>query len=334
MNLSHFVSGLVAALCIVAVGGQQVCNNAELLCQRTYDNLTHLGAHDAAFVRDLGNGFTPAGNQFYNASALLSYGVRLLSAQAHNADDGIHLCHTDCALYDGGLMVDWLTDIREWIDANPRDVVSVLIVNSDNFDAATLGGIFTTAGLTKYAYVPSSNVGPVTWPTLGNMVSTNKRFVAWIASLDPVKNTAAPFLLDEFSFIFENQYDVTDASKFSCEANRPSSVNGDTASALKKGLLPLTNHFLDDNLFGTGIEVPSVEHVENTNRDTGDTGNFGDAVNDCVKTYDRAPVFTLVDFANVGPAIATVDRLNQVSGQIAGRVQLPADVAGSMADSL
>lgn len=318
-----------AGLALFAVNGtaQQACNNAASLCSRTYDNVTYLGAHDAAFVRDASNGFTPSGNQFYNATTQLSYGVRLLSAQAHNSDGGVHLCHTNCALYDAGLLSDWLTDIREWLDANPNDVVSVLIVNSDNNNSTTLGGIFNASGITDYAYTPSQNKGPVTWPTLGDMISQNKRLVAWIASLDPASNTDAPFLLDEFSFIFENQYDVTDASQFSCDSNRPSS---DTAGALSSGMLPLTNHFLDDNVLDTGIDVPSVENADNTNADSGNTGNFGDAANNCTSVYKRAPVLTLLDFANVGPAIDTADRLNGVSGSTTGRTPLPTDVAGSM----
>ena len=318
-------ASLLVSLLVASTTAQQVCNNAAFLCGRTYDNLTHLGAHDAAFVRDAGNGFTPSGNQFYNATTQLSYGVRLLSAQAHNASDGLHLCHTNCALYDAGLLSDWLAEIREWMDSNPNDVVSVLIVNSDNNNAATLGGIFNSSGITNYAYTPSANKGPVTWPTLGDMISQNKRLVAWVASLPD--NTDAPFLLDEFSFIFENQYDVTSAGAFSCDSNRPGT---DTAGALRSGMLPLMNHFLDDNVFGSGIEVPSVENADNTNGDSGGTGNFGDAANSCVAAYDRAPPFTLVDFANVGPAIDTVDRLNQVSGQTTGRTPLPTNVAGSM----
>ena len=167
---SHLLGAtIVSSLLTAGVVCQQVCNNAEALCSRTYDNVTHLGAHDAAFVRDRSNGFTPSGNQFYNASTQLSYGVRLLSAQAHNADDGVHLCHTNCVLYDAGLMQDWLADVRTWMDANPNEVVSVLIVNSDNNDAATLGGIFNSSGITDYAYVPSANKGPVKWPTLGDV---------------------------------------------------------------------------------------------------------------------------------------------------------------------
>ena len=324
---------LITSLLFTGTTAQTACNNAVSLCSRTYDNVTHLGAHDAAFVRDASNDFTPSGNQFYHASTQLSYGVRLLSAQAHNSDDGVHLCHTNCALYDAGLLSDWLTDIREWMDANPNDLVSVLIVNSDNNDAATLGGIFNTSGITKYAYVPTGNVGPVTWPTLGDMISANTRLVSWVASLDPASNTEAPFLLDEFSFIFENQYDVTSAADFSCDANRPSSVDNNTPAALQQGLLPLMNHFLDDNVLGSGIEIPSVENADNTNADSGDTGNFGQATDNCTGTYGRASPFTLVDFANVGPAIDTVDRLNGVSGQTTGRTPLPTDVAGSMAGS-
>ena len=182
--------------------------------------------------------------------------------------------------------------------------------------------------------MPSSNVGPVTWPTLGELITSGKRLVVWIAGIDPATTTNAPYLLDEFSFIFENNYDITDPSGFPCDADRPSNVKGDPANALSKGLLPLLNHFLYTNFLGTGIEIPAVEHVDSTNKDSGDAGNFGDHANRCTSAYSRSPVLTLVDFANVGPAIDTVDRLNGVSGATVGRIGLPTDVAGSMLQSL
>lgn len=288
-----------------------------------------MGAHDSAFTRNGSNEFSEAGNQFFLPADLLSSGVRLLSAQAHNGSDGsVHLCHTSCLLYDAGPMTEWLGQIKSWLDGNPNDVVSILIVNSDNNDASTFSSIFDDAGITPYAYTPPSNVGPVSWPTLGDMISSGTRLVAWVASLDPSSNTVAPYLLDEFSFIFENQYDVTDASAFSCDSNRPGT---DTGAALSAGMLPLMNHFLDDNVFGSGIEVPSVENADNTNAPSGDTGNFGDAANACVSEYNRAPWGTLLDFANVGPAMDVVDSLNGVSGSTTGRTALPTDVADSMA---
>lgn len=39
------------------------CNNSPDLCNRSYGNITHLGAHDSPFIRNAANGYTVSGNQ-------------------------------------------------------------------------------------------------------------------------------------------------------------------------------------------------------------------------------------------------------------------------------
>jgi hypothetical protein len=48
---------------------------------------------------------------------------------------------------------------------------------------------------------------------------------------------------------------------------------------------------------------------------------MGTAADECTRLYGRAPSYILVDFATVGPAIATVDRLNGVTSPI-GRARV------------
>ncbi len=72
------------------------CNNSPDLCQRAYNNITHLGAHDSPFVRDASTGYSVSGNQYYNTTVQLAAGVRLLSAQVQtNSTNGqLSVCHT------------------------------------------------------------------------------------------------------------------------------------------------------------------------------------------------------------------------------------------------
>lgn len=79
-----------------------------------------------------------------------------------------------------------------------------------------------------------------------------------------------------------------------------------------------------------GISIPAVEDADDTNAPSGKPGNLGDAANNCTKAYNgRQPTFVLTDFVNVGPALATIDRLNNVTGATSGRVALPSSVAAS-----
>lgn len=84
-----------------------ICNNSPALCARTYNNITHLGAHDSPFIRNATNDYSFSGDQFYPTTTQLDAGVRLLTAQVHafTTDAGAtewHLCHTECALYEIG----------------------------------------------------------------------------------------------------------------------------------------------------------------------------------------------------------------------------------------
>jgi hypothetical protein len=290
------------------------CNNSPDLCSRAYNNVTHLGAHNSPFLRDASTGNSQSGNQFYNSTIQLSAGVRLLTGQVHNNNGSLHMCHSSCALLDAGTLSNWLSEIKTWMDGNPNEVVTVLLVNSDETSASNLASAYTAAGITSYAYTPTSSTAPSEWPTLQTLISSGKRLLNFVASLDD--NSAAPYLMDEFTYIFENNYDNTSPSSFSCAANRPSTVT--TSSALQKNMMPLMNHFLyqTSNLFGTTIESPDLGNISTTNSASGGTGALGTSATECTTTYGRAPTYLLVDFFNVGPAIETADRLNGVTSPV------------------
>ena len=294
------------------------CNNSPSLCNRAYSNITHLGAHDSPFVSNSSNGYTLSGNQFYGSTEQLSAGVRLLTAQLHNANSStgqteIHLCHTDCELYDAGTLEDWLSDIKNWMDDNPNDVVTILLVNSDDNDASDIGSVFESSGITKYAYTQTSSSAPTSWPTLQTLISADTRLITFIASLTSSGNSAAPYLSDEFTYVFENPYTVTSPSNFSCTPDRPSTLGGSVSEAASSNMLFLMNHFLDTSVI-SDIDVPDVNAANATNSpDESVTGSLGASAAQCAATYGKAPNFLLVDWFNVGPAIDTVDNLNGVT---------------------
>lgn len=142
--------------------------------------------------------------------------------------------------------------------------------------------------------------------------------MVFVASLS--SNTGAPYLMDEFSYIWENPYDVTSPSNFSCNPDRPSSVKNDISAAVTSNRLPLMNHFLYSTTI-LDIQYPNSSYVATTNAPSGGTGNLGDAATKCKQAYGRQPAFILVDFFDKGPAIDTVDKLNGVSSPV-GRKDL------------
>ncbi|KAK7511848.1 PLC-like phosphodiesterase [Phyllosticta citriasiana] len=325
MNFKNL--GRAAALLSLAsvASAQTVCNNSPSLCSRPYGNVTVLGAHDSPFLSDKTTGYSTSGNQFYNSTIQLDAGVRLLTAQVHNYDNNgateWHLCHSSCALLDAGKLSDWLRTIKEWLDANSNDVVTLLLVNSDGASASDLNSEFRNSGINTYAYTPENTTTPMTeWPTLHSLISNNTRLVTFVASLSDT--TDAPYLLDEFTFLYENSYDNTSPSNFSCQPDRPTSLANKPTQAKDSGRLFLQNHFLYST-DGLGIESPNKAALNTTNALSG-TGSLGDAMQTCAATYNSQPWGVLVDFFNVGPAIASVDRANGVS-DASGRTNVSTD---------
>lgn len=301
---------------------QNACNNSPDLCSRAYNNITYLGAHDSPFLRNEETSFSTSGNHYYNTTVQLDAGVRMLTAQVHQANDSgstsWHLCHSSCDLLDAGSLESWLSEIKTWMDANTNDVVTLLLVNSDNASPSDLGGIFSSSGLDQLAYTPpSASSVPETWPTLDTLIGNNTRLMTFIASLDGGASAEYPYMMDEFTFMFENDYENINPSNYSCNPSRPDSVAGSPSKAQEANLMFLQNHFLyETQLFG--IQSPNETYANVTNAETG-FGSLGEAVTACEGVYGKAANFVLVDFFNVGPAIASVDRANGVSGSVTGR---------------
>lgn len=254
-----------------------------------------------------------------NTTSQLNAGVRLLTAQVHNNNGVWHLCHTSCSLLDAGPLNSWLAEIKSWLDTNPHDVLTLLLVNSDNAAASDLDEEFAVAAIKPYAFAPAlASAVPNSWPTLNDLITSGKRLITFVA--DVVTSTTAPYLLNEFTYVFENPFSVLSLSNFSCTPERPGVIQGQTSAAVQSGRLPLMNHFLNiEQSFG--IQVPDIGNISVTNAISGPIGNLGDGAAACTAAYGRAPSFILVDFFEQGSAIDTVDRLNGITP--VGRASAP-----------
>ncbi|CAG8955061.1 hypothetical protein HYFRA_00007075 [Hymenoscyphus fraxineus] len=304
-----------------AATGTTACNNSPDLCNRNYNNITHMGAHNSAFLRNSATSFSTSGNQFYNASVALSAGIRLLQAQVHLENGVLRLCHTSCGLLDAGPLVDWLGQIKSWMDANVNEVVTIILVNADNQPAATFGGLFASSGISTYGYTPASTSAATTWPTLQTLIAAKTRLVTFIASID--YDTTYPYLLPEFNYVFETAFGVLDLNGFNCTLDRPSTQRS-AATALSAGYMGMLNHFLDTDQ-GLGITVPDVGNLTVVNGpSTSIPGALGTQGSQCTTEWGIKPTFILVNFFNVGPAMAVADTLNGI--RAVGRTDVSTDV--------
>ncbi|TFK94418.1 PLC-like phosphodiesterase [Polyporus arcularius HHB13444] len=259
------------------------CNGHAELCDRSFGNVTFVGAHDSYAVGTK----SLFVNQDYDITQQLNDGVRMLQSQAHNKNGVIELCHTSCGLQDGGSLEDHLKKVKAWMDSNPNDVVSLLIVNSDNVAPSEYDTVFKSAGVDTLAYAPSSAaLAASDWPTLGTLIDSGKRLVVFLSTTADF--TSVPYLIDEFTNVWETAYDVTDTT-FDCNVNR---TNGDTGTQMY-----LINHFLDKLI--AGVPAPDSSRANTTNAVSGE-GSLGVQVQTCAAQYGRNPNFMLVDFYEYG----------------------------------
>ena len=295
--LSPFASYLLPyILCLAPSLAQNLCNGYAELCGRLYSNVTTIGTHDSAFVGEL-----PQDNQGVSVTAQLDAGVRFLQAQSHkNILGTLELCHTSCLEEDAGSVESYLSTVKAWLDANPNEVLTILLVNGDNVPVSMFDAAYTSSGLKSYAYTPpTSPVAIDAWPTLQELILAGTRLVAF---LDAGANAPVPYILDEFTYFFETPYDTTDPTFPECTIDRPAGATAD-------GRMYIVNHFLDLDL--DGIDIPDNAADNTTNAATG-VGSIGAQADLCIGLYGRAPVGILVDYFDQGNVFAAQNTLNGV----------------------
>lgn len=191
------LQSLVAAIVIVLttitrlVHAASVCNGYAALCDKLYSNTTFIGSHDSAF-----DGILLVDNQFDSVADQLSLGVRFLQAQSHNDDGTIELCHTTCTEEDAGTLETWLDTVVTFLEANPNEVITLLITNGDGIDGADFAAVFEASGAVDYAYSPGSTLTLAEWPTLGELIDDGSRLVVF---MDYPAGTSVSYILNEFT---------------------------------------------------------------------------------------------------------------------------------------
>ena len=252
----------------------QPCNNYPEFCSRSYSNITFVAAHNSPFV----NPNNAAANQQLPVLNQLNDGIRMLQGQTHynSTTNTVSYCHSSCDLLNAGTAQQYFTNITSWVQAHPYDVVTILIGNSDFIGVGNYTAPLEASGLAQYAYIPPQvpmNIS--SWPTLGSMLLRRKRVVIFMDY--NANQTQVPYILDEFSQMWETPFSPTNRS-FPCTQERPPGINRTQAEQR----MYLANHNLNTeiSLAGTSLLVPSTPLINETNAVNG-TGSLGLMGNNC-----------------------------------------------------
>ena len=111
-------------------------------------------------------------NHFHAMTRQLDDGVRGLMLDLHYDDDGTpSLCHGDC-FWGWRPLVDGLTELRVFLDADPRAVITLLLENY--IDLEDIEAAMGASGLLELAFAHPPGTP---WPTLGEMIDAGNRVV-------------------------------------------------------------------------------------------------------------------------------------------------------------
>ena len=271
------------------------CNAHHELCARRYDEVRYATTHNA--MSNAASGWIGP-NQQWTVPDQLAAGVRGLMLDTYRAGDVSqfgqvqvpevdpdtpYLCHVLCGIGKQPL-IEGLTEIREFLDANPGAVVTLII--ESYLSHALTAGAFDASGLTSYTYTHPGGA----WPTLGSMVDAGTRLVVL---QDRAVNPGYPWLMNVWTHAFETHFSAATPADFSCADNR-----GEPSSELF-----IFNHFLTD-VFGSPALAGQVNYNPLlTNR-----------INECEALYATPANFVAVDFVSIGDTLAAIEALNSLGG--------------------
>ncbi len=258
------------------------CNGSGDLCDRTFDAVSYATAHNAMSNKDENWG---APLQTWGISNQLERGVRSLMLDTHYFMGSPHLCHASCNL---NMLQNWreplvdgLVRIREFLDARPNEVVSIIFESYiSEADTATE---FTAAGLDPYLH---SQTAGQPWPTLQQLIDADTRLIVLTDDSSAALSWHHYLWTD---FAWETHYSYLAPEDFSCAGNRGTPGND----------LFIFNHFITNP-----IGLKSFAEQVNYNP------LLGDRAVQCETEGGQLPNFVTVDFVDVGDVSKVVDSLN------------------------
>lgn len=111
-----------------------------------------------------------------------------------------YLCHAMCEL--GSILwLDSLRQVRDWMDAYPREVVTLFV--QDEVSPRETAAVVEEAGLLPMVHQPAADGA---WPTLGEMVGSGRRLVVLMENRSG--GDTWPWLIDDWRHVPRNSAEV------------------------------------------------------------------------------------------------------------------------------
>jgi len=276
---------------VVDTNEVMTCNGYTSLCNLRYNSVAYATTHNAH--ASLVYGFsTLSANQFLSATEQLNAGVRCLNIKTYYTDDsncgslGHYLYHGFPTL--GCIkVIDFLTEVKTWLDDNPHELVTFTIEGSSSL--SHLQNSFSAAGFDSLMYQHTSITDD--WPTLKEMIISDKRVVVFTSRGST--NSSYTGFHDYWDYTFGNDYAAGSRVDFECTLDNRGNPNGN---------LFLFNHFITKT-------TPQRDSARAINSNP----FFVSRAEMCNQQIGHMPNFVMVDFFGEGNVFEVVKQLNGVN---------------------
>lgn len=194
-----------------------------------------------------------------------------------------YFCHTVCEI-GSEPMAPVMARLNSWMDAHPREVIVLFI--QDTVTPADTDAVLREAGLADKAYVHPDGAE---WPTLGEMIDSNKRLVVLMENQGG--GDQFPYLHQGFDLVQDTEYTFKTADDFECSLKR-----GQPDSPLFS-----VNHWLASfsKLISSAEEVNVYDVLK-------------PRIDECEIERGRAPSMIAVNWYDRGDLFRVVNELNGV----------------------
>lgn len=260
-------------------GEPLACNGHAALCERRYDEVVYPATHNSYSSRDAGFSQLNA-NQRRTLAAQLEDGVRCLLLDVTEDAGETALCHGPCS-FGKTPHAAALADIAAFLDAHPREVVT--IIYEDSVPPSAVEADYVAAGLDGRVYTHAGGE----FPTLAAMIAADTRLVVTAEAGSP----PPAWYHHVWDLAWDTPYSYKSADEFSCALNRGATDHP----------LFLLNHWVN-----SALDLPSEDNAKQVN--TYEVLH-GRAVQ-CMQESGDLPNFVAVDYYEQGDLFAVVDALN------------------------
>jgi hypothetical protein len=106
----------------------------------------------------------------------LDDGVRGIKLSAVSESE-LRLCHSYCHVLDAGTVIDTLNSIAEWLESNPKEVVTIMWNNLYQYNVNSIADAYLDSNIMPYVFTHKLLDR---WPNLKKMIDSGHRLVNFV----------------------------------------------------------------------------------------------------------------------------------------------------------